>query len=287
MNRLRVRTPAKVNLFLRVIGTRPDGYHDIETIFQAIDIHDELIIEESREESSLEVPERPDLENSQNLVLEALRRLERRTGRPLPVRIRLDKQIPVAGGLGGGSSDAAAALRGITALFDLDLSENDLLDEAAQLGADVPFFLVGGAAVGEGIGERLTPVMLPMNYGLVVANPGLAVSTAAVYQEFDRVLTRPNPESTVWARLRSSRNPVDLLENDLEAVTIALCPEVGALEKALTDAGAVATLMTGSGPTVFGIAGADRSELEAIRAAMSNWANPVAAYPVPYGAMID
>jgi len=287
MNRLRVRTPAKVNLFLRVIGTRPDGYHDIETIFQAIDIHDELIIEESREESSLEVPERPDLENSQNLVLEALRRLERRTGRPLPVRIRLDKQIPVAGGLGGGSSDAAAALRGITALFDLDLSENDLLDEATQLGADVPFFLVGGAAVGEGIGERLTPVMLPMNYGLVVANPGLAVSTAAVYREFDRVLTRPNPESTVWARLRSSRNPVDLLENDLEAVTIALCPEVGALEKALTDAGAVATLMTGSGPTVFGIAGADRSELEAIRAAMSNWANPVAAYPVPYGAMID
>jgi len=287
MNRLRVRTPAKVNLFLRVLGSRPDGYHEIETIFQAIDIHDELLIEQSREESTLEVPGRPDLENPQNLVLQALQRLERRTGRLLPVRMHLDKKIPVAGGLGGGSSDAAAALRGIAALFDLALSENDLLDEAAQLGADVPFFLVGGAAVGEGIGERLIPITLPMDYGLVMANPELAVSTATVYREFDRVLTRPNPESTVWTRLRSSRNPVDLLENDLEAVTIALCPEVGALKKTLTVAGAAAALMTGSGPTVFGIAGADQSDLEAIRAGIPGHGNTMIARPVPYGAMID
>lgn len=287
MKRLRVRTPAKVNLFLRVLGSRPDGYHDIETIFQAIDIYDELIIDEDYGGPSLEVPGRPDLENPQNLVMRALRRLEHRTSRPLSVRIRLIKTIPVAAGLGGGSSDAAAALSGIAALCNLGLSEDDLRTEAELLGADVPFFLVGGTAVGEGVGERLTPVRLSTDYGLVLARPKFAVSTAAVYREFDRILTRPSPASTVWQRLRDSHNPVDLLENDLEAVTIALHPEVGAVKKALTDVGAATALMTGSGPTVFGISGPDARELEAIRAGVSSHLDPVIARPVPYGATID
>lgn len=287
MKRLRVKTPAKVNLFLRVLGPRPDGYHTIETIFQAIDIHDELIIEETIGDSLLEVPGRPELENPQNLVIRALRRLEHRVGRTLPVRMRLSKKIPVAAGLGGGSSDAAAALRGIAALFELELTEDDLRVEAAHLGADVPFFLLGGSAVGEGVGDRLTKLTLSMDYGLVVVSPGFAVSTAEVYREFDRILTRPDPEGTVWTRLRDSHSPADLLENDLEAVTVVLHPEILALKQALKDAGAGAALMTGSGPTVFGMTQADAAELEAIRERITGRMNPLAARPVGYGATID
>ena len=155
MKSLRVQTPAKINLFLRVLGKRQDGYHELETLFQAIDLYDELFIEECSEESTLEVPGFADLESEDNLVLRALRWLEKYSGRNLCVRMKLIKRIPVAGGLGGGSSDAAAALKGLSHLFDLKLSDSELARAALTLGADVPFFLTGGDSGGRG--NRGTP----------------------------------------------------------------------------------------------------------------------------------
>lgn len=287
MKSIRVRTPAKINLFLRVLGPRPDGYHDIETLFQAIDLHDEITIRETSGTDGLDVPGYPDLENEQNLVIRALRRVEKRTGRRLPVKIHIAKTIPVAGGLGGGSSDAAGMLLGIRALFDLELTDTDLHQMAAELGADVPFFLLGGSAVGEGIGERLTRVSVPLDYGLIVVNPGFAVSTARVYHEFGRTLTTRPRESRLWAVLSKFRNFEELLENDLEPVTEAIHPEIREMRKELEKAGVTKALMTGSGPTVFGIASRSKQELEKIQGKLGTKWSATVSKPWDRGPTLD
>jgi 4-diphosphocytidyl-2-C-methyl-D-erythritol kinase len=173
---------AKLNLELRVLGTRPDGHHEVETVLQAIDLHDLLEVEVAAT-SSLEVIGRPAPADSRNLVLAALAALEEAAGRPLPVRLRLVKRIPGGAGLGGGSSDAAAALRAIARLHSV---KADLAALAAGIGADVPFFLSGGTARGRGRGERLEP--LPFHPGwFALAWPGLELSTEDVYRAWDRV----------------------------------------------------------------------------------------------------
>lgn len=287
MRSVRVRTPAKVNLFLRVLGPRPDGYHNIETLFQAIDLHDEIIISETSGPSRIEVPGHPALETEDNLAMRSLRRLEKETGRQLPVNIRLTKRIPTAGGLGGGSSDGAGALLGIRALFDLDLAEDDLRRAAVELGADVPFFLMGGTAVGEGMGERLTSVTLTTDYRLVLVNPGFPVSTAAIFRELTGNLTRKPRQGTLWKLLRESRKPLDLLENDLQSVAEGLHPEIGEIRGALEQAGVTKALMTGSGPTVFGIAEPDMEHPERIGEKLPEKWSIVATGPLNQGVTVD
>lgn len=253
MKSLRVQSPAKINLFLRVLRRRPDGYHELETLFQAIDVYDELILAECVSPSTLLVPGFPDLESDDNLVVRALRWLENRTGRELRVRMKLVKRIPVAGGLGGGSSDAAAALRGISRLFDLELSEEELAGAALALGADVPFFLVGGAAVGEGVGERLTPVKLPLDYDLILVNPGFPVSTAAIFREFSKNLTGTVREGRLWMKIREGRSVEELLENDLQRVAESIQPQIRETREVMERAGLRLTRMSGSGPTLFAL----------------------------------
>lgn len=287
MRSIRVRTPAKINLFLRVVGLRADGYHDIETLFQAIELYDELVIHESAESTRLEVPAHPEVETEDNLVLRAHRWLERETERNLPCRIVLKKKIPVAAGLGGGSSNAAAALLGITALFDLHLTDESLHAAAGRLGADVAFFLTGGTALGEGIGDRLTRIEIPTDYGLILANPGSSVSTRAIYAEFDRTLTMGRAHDSLTEMLRESVRAEDLLHNDLQPVAEALHPEIAAIAVGLERAGARKALMTGSGPTVFGIADADPDRLRHIRDALPGSWNPVESWPSSQGILID
>ncbi|MGH7902941.1 MAG: 4-(cytidine 5'-diphospho)-2-C-methyl-D-erythritol kinase [Candidatus Dormibacteraceae bacterium] len=171
---------AKLNLDLRLLGRRDDGQHDIVTRFQAISLHDVIEVERS-DRTTIEVTGLEAPSDSQNLVLRAAASLEDAAGRPLPARWRLVKRIPSGAGLGGGSSDAASALRALRDLFQLDV---DLPPLAAVLGADVPFFLRGGAAVGEGRGERLRPVAAPAAW-FAIAWPGLCLSTAAVYAAWD------------------------------------------------------------------------------------------------------
>ncbi len=287
MQTIRVRAPAKINLFLRIVGSRADGYHDIETVFQAIELYDELEMSQSHGESSLAVPGHPGLETESNLVMRAVRWVEKETDLALPCKIVLTKRIPVAAGLGGGSSNAAAALLGISALFDLDLSEESLWRAARDLGADVPFFLMGGTALGEGIGDRLTRLTVPTDYGLILANPGFPVSTRVIYAEFDRTLTRSKAHASLMQMPRHAARAEDLLHNDLQAVAEALHPEITGLRHGLERAGARKALMTGSGPTVFGIADVDPKRLRQIGDGLPPEWTPVVSLPSSQGILID
>jgi len=254
MKTVRVKAPAKINLFLRVLRRRSDGYHDIETIFQALTLHDELVLRAASGKSSLAVPGHPELEHEDNLVLKAVSLLERETGHKLSVEIRLKKNIPIGGGLGGGSSDCAATMLALRKLFNLDLSDDALAKLGRSLGADVPFFLIGGTAVAEGIGELLTPVDLVFDHQVLLVNPGFPVSTARVYAEFSRTLTGKNSESTVWDVLKGRSGFEDLLENDLQRVAEGLYPVIGEIASVLRMHGLKRSLMSGSGPTVFALA---------------------------------
>jgi len=253
MKKLRARAPAKINLYLRVLDRRQDGYHELETVFQAVDLSDELFVEPSSGPSRLEVPSHPHLETNDNLVLRSLRWLEEEAERQISVRMKLVKRIPEAAGLGGGSSDAAAALLGIATLLDLGLQDSDLLRAAVALGADVPFFLKGGTAVGEGIGERLTSVQLPTDYGVLLVNPGFPVATAAVFREYSKSLTGKRIRGTLWKILRELQRVEDLLYNDLQPSAERLHPEISDVRMHMAGAGIAKPLMSGSGPTVFGI----------------------------------
>jgi 4-diphosphocytidyl-2-C-methyl-D-erythritol kinase len=284
---LRIRTPAKINLFLRVLGLRADGYHDIETLFQAIDLYDEIIVSETNEDPRIEARGHPELETEDNLAMRALRWMERETGDRFSVTLSLTKSIPVAAGLGGGSSDAAAALRALTLLYYPKIDEEALRRGAVELGADVAFFLQGGTAVGEGLGEKLTPVMLSVDYGLILVNPGFPVSSGGVYQEFASTLTTPRREGTLWHVLRERRDPRELLENDLQGIAEKIHPEIREARRAVELAGARPTLMSGSGPTVFGIAESDTEHLRGIKRKLPDRWLVLMSRPIETGPIID
>jgi 4-diphosphocytidyl-2-C-methyl-D-erythritol kinase len=258
MERVHIKTPAKINLFLRVLERRADGYHNIETIFQAVDLQDELIIEKTSDASVLTVPGYSNLESEENLVIKAIRRLELQIGRDLPTKIQLNKNIPIAAGLGGGSTNAAAALIGVCSLFNLDLSEEAIYEIARSLGADVPFFLNGGSAVGQGVGDVLAPIDLPLDYSILLVNPGFYVSTAAVYEKLSSSLTGPARDGKLWTMIQEHRHLEDLLHNDLQAVAEGLYPEISEVRTFLKRNGLNKTLMSGSGPTVFAMGASDQ-----------------------------
>ncbi len=251
MNRIALKAPAKINLFLRVLGRRPDGYHDIETLFQAIDLSDALIIEKSSRVTELNVPGFPELETEQNLVLKAKKTLEQIIGAKLPVKISLTKNTPISGGLGGGSSNCAACLKGINELFNLRVKDQELLEIAGRLGADVPFFLIGGAAIGEGIGDRLTPVDLDSDYEIVLVNPGIPVDTGEMYRLVSRNLTLDSTRVKLRVALDGGAGPLDLLGNQFQEMAVEKYPEIRAAVKILEKFAQGRVLMSGSGATVF------------------------------------
>lgn len=267
---LTVLAPAKVNLTLAVLARRPDGYHELESVMQALALVDRLDfwLDEAAAGPALEVTP---VQGSQaavpageeNLVLRALRALEARLGRRLPLRLRLTKGIPAAAGLGGGSSDGAAALWGANRLLRLGLPAGELAEVAAGLGADVPFFLMGGTALARGKGEVLSPLPFTGPVPVVVAWPEVAVSTADVYGGLQLGLCgrRRGYEALLAALSRRDMAMAGLhLHNDLEAVTLARYPQVAALKGRLSALGAPA-LMSGSGAAVFALA---RSRAEAV-----------------------
>jgi 4-diphosphocytidyl-2-C-methyl-D-erythritol kinase len=258
MQAIRALAPAKVNLYLKVLRKRPDGYHELETLFQAISLYDELLIQKARK-TKLRVPGFPELERD-NLILSAQRWLETHTGEKLSAEFTLDKKIPVAGGLGGGSSDAAATLIALSELFELKLDHETLHSAAKQLGADVPFFLIGGAAIGQGVGEVLTRVALKIG-ALLLVNPGIHVSTAEVFREFSRGLTRRETGDKLVRLIDGSGGIEDLLHNDLQQTAERLYPIISEVICRLKEAGFAKPLMSGSGPTVFAFPCEDRIEI--------------------------
>ena len=243
---------AKLNLYLGIHGLREDGYHELETVFQAIDLCDDLAIEPA-EQLSLTVDGSPAGED--NLVLRAARALNRRAGTKFGARMALTKRIPARAGLGGGSADCAAALRALNGLWSLGLSDARLMEIGLSLGAD-PFCLAGGLARVAGIGEDIRPVADPPRIPLVLAVPGGGLSTGAVFSLWDAggfSGVGLDAEALAEAVARRDLPTVDrLCANALTAPALSLLPEIGATIDALRSLGAAAAFMTGSGSAVVG-----------------------------------
>jgi len=250
---LKLRCNAKVNLYLDVLGRRPDGYHDIETVFHTISISDCLTV--TRRESgfrlsagSADVPR-----DESNLALLAAKRLlgEGRGG----VHIDLEKRIPVSAGLGGGSADAAASMVAVNRIFGLGLTDEDLLEAASEIGSDVPFLLKGGCALGRGRGEMLTQLKCLPPLCVVVVAPPLKVSTRWAYESLRTGLTSRSAGSKIKTdALEGAVESLNsLLYNRFEGLVFETHPLVRRIKEGLLEAGALGALMSGSGPAVFGI----------------------------------
>lgn len=253
---LTLRTSAKVNLILEVLGKRADGYHELSTVLQAVDLFDRLVLEEDvRLTLRTSDPALPT--DEENLVVKAARLFMEAAGVNRGARIMLEKQIPVAAGLGGGSSDAAATLWGLNRLWGLGWGRERLGELAARLGMDVPFFLRGGRALATGRGERLQPLPSGGPIALVLVKPNFPLSTREVY---GRVAAGARDDGARTAALlqalasRDSARMAASLYNALEAVVEPAHPEVGRIKRALLAAGALGSVMSGSGPTVLGVA---------------------------------
>jgi 4-diphosphocytidyl-2-C-methyl-D-erythritol kinase len=233
--------PAKLNLFLHVTGRRADGYHELQTLFQLIDLCDSIAIE-VRSDGRIERASGPSgIDPAEDLVVRAAHALKAATGSPLGATLRVEKRIPIGGGLGGGSSDAATTLIGLNALWGCGLGSSELALLGLPLGADVPVFVQGFSAWAEGVGERLTPQPLPPRW-YVIIHPGVAVSTREVFQSAE--LTRNSPLITIRAFFQSGGR------NDCEPVVRARYPQVAEALEWL--ARRTAARLTGTGSCIFG-----------------------------------
>ncbi|HUM18596.1 MAG TPA: 4-(cytidine 5'-diphospho)-2-C-methyl-D-erythritol kinase [Candidatus Nitrosotalea sp.] len=270
-----LRTSAKVNLALEVLGKRADGYHEIATVLQAVDLFDRMLVE-AADTLSLHTDD-PDLPtDDDNLVMRAARLLQKASGTDHGARIRLQKRIPVAAGLGGGSSDAAAALWGLNRLWNLRWPKARLQELAVELGMDVPFFLGTGRAVARGRGEDLTPLPAGGGYALVLVNPRMPLSTREVYGRVPAGW-RAEPTGTERViealRTRNVSKVAAALTNNLESVVEPVLPVIGRMKAALLAAGALGAIMSGSGPTVFGVARSlDHARQIRSRVSRAGWA---------------
>ena len=242
---LSLLAPAKLNLFLHVLGRRPGGYHDLQSVFRCISLFDEIQIEKRPKGEPLTLSCNVDLGDPQdNLVLRAAALLQERSSTRYGAHVILKKQIPVGAGLGGGSSDAAAVLVGLNDLWSLNFTAAELQQLGAALGADIPFFIQGGDAWVAGLGERIEPLQLASSW-YVVAYPNVVIPTAEIFSDPD--LTRDAEPSTIARFLGSG--PADVWRNDLEAVAVRRYPEVGQLKNWLSRHGTAK--MSGSGSAVF------------------------------------
>jgi 4-diphosphocytidyl-2-C-methyl-D-erythritol kinase len=243
-----VLCPAKVNLYLRVVGRRPDGYHEVVTVMQQLTLADELTVTLGGQGIRLEcdAPELPP--GPGNLVWRAAQQFQEETGQKRGLRLRLRKRIPVAAGLGGGSSDAAGTLLALNELAGKPLGNARLHGLAGFLGADVPFFLERGPAVGRGIGTRLSPMTLP-SYWYLLLNPGVPLSTRWVYEHLDLAGLPGAPPIETW----DPEHPETWVRNDLGPVALKRFPELATYLDNLRDAGAWTQGISGSGVTLFGL----------------------------------
>jgi 4-diphosphocytidyl-2-C-methyl-D-erythritol kinase len=243
-----VLCPAKVNLYLRVVGRRPDGYHEVVTVMQQLTLADELRVTLGGQGIRLEcdAPELP--AGAGNLVWRAAQLFQEETGQKRGLRLRLGKRIPVAAGLGGGSSDAAGTLLAVNELAGKPLDQARLHRLAGRLGADVPFFLERGPAVGRGIGTCLSPMPLP-SYWYLLLNPGVRLSTRWVYEHLDLAGLPAAPPLETWG----PEHPETWVRNDLGTVALQRLPELATHLDNLREAGAWTQGISGSGPTLFGL----------------------------------
>ena len=252
------KTPAKINLGLFILGKRPDGYHDLETLFQMVSLYDTVELEscESGIELVCDDPRVPTDES--NLMIRAARLLQEAVPEKpgLGCRMVLKKKIPMGAGLGGGSGNAAGVLMGLNRLWDLRLKSAELSKIAARLGSDIPFFLCAPSALGQGRGERLTPLPSPEKFHVILIYPRTPMATAEVFKALNLDLTKNSKNIKILREFFSQSNIISLgahLHNDLEPLVTKRLPVVESIKAKLRSLSAAGTLLSGSGSTVFGI----------------------------------
>ena len=256
-NHLTIKAPAKVNLFLQVLGKRPDGFHNINSLFQAVSLYDELTFTVTDKPGvTIELTGDTSLTTGDdNLVSRAYTIMRRSFDLPHGLHVNLDKQIPIAAGLGGGSADGAATIIACNLLFDLNLSQTQMARLALEVGSDLPFFFSRGQALVGGRGEVVKPADFPTNYTLVLVTPRQSASTAEAYDLLKMDLTKPKVPFT----LPPCRDVNELIAallmtgNDFEDVLGASYSDSGRIRDVLLQAGAVLARLSGSGPTMFGL----------------------------------
>lgn len=261
MNNITIPAYAKINLCLDVLGNRPDGYHTVRMLMQSLELHDTLYLSRTENPGITIIPYAPENDPSipwdeRNLVYQAASLFFQTYPIKGGIRIAVDKQIPAAAGLAGGSSDAAAALKGLNALFGTNCSLKELQQLGVKLGADVPYCLLLGTALAEGIGEQLTPLPKAPHFYCTLIKPSTAISTKYIYEHLDLSsdILHPNTDAALAAVAANDRQALCAsLGNILEAPALMLCPEIKKLKTDLLSLGADGVLMTGSGPTVFGL----------------------------------
>ncbi len=282
---MRLRAFAKINLGLDILRKREDGYHEVRMIMQTIQMYDVLEMKKVKKPGislSVNYPYIPS--DERNLVYKAAKLLMDEFQVKEGVDIRLEKFIPVAAGMAGGSSDAAAAMVGINHLFKLGLSEKDLMDRAVNIGADVPYCIMRGIALAEGIGEKLTRIAQVPDCYVLIGKPGIGVSTKTAYEslQLDKIQSHPDIDGMI----RDIENGnllamTDKMGNVFESGIIGKYPVIGEIKDLMEANGALKAMMSGSGPTVFGIFD-DREKMEAAAAVLrqSNLAKTVFATEV-------
>lgn len=256
-NTLQLKALAKINLGLDVLGKRDNGYHDVRMVMQTIYLYDNVTLTKTKEAGIQVETNLPYLPVDQNnIAYKAAKLLMDEFDIQEGVHIKLDKRIPVAAGMAGGSSNAAAVLVGMNRLFNLGLKQKDLMERGVSLGADVPYCVMRGTALAEGIGEKLSPLdPMPKCY-ILVAKPGISVSTKMVYEALDakEIVEHPDIDGVITGlKQQDVRQVAAAMGNVLESVTIEKYPVIETIKDAMKEAGALNAMMSGSGPTVFGI----------------------------------
>jgi 4-diphosphocytidyl-2-C-methyl-D-erythritol kinase len=276
MDKINLKVPAKINLYLRVLDKRPDGYHNIDSLMQTISLYDEITLERS-DEIELDCRDLGNLAPENNLAYRAAKLVETMAYFP-GVRIVLKKKIPIGAGLGGGSADAAFVIRGLIKLFDLQLDSMELIRRTVQVGSDIPFFLGRGQAHIGGIGDTVRDCVLPLKYKVLLVKPLFSVDTAKAYGELDKcregkfLLTNRNTDTFLY-RIIADHNFVRIANkfiNDLEEVVFSWHRELFQVKSRLYDAGAFYSGMTGSGSSIFGLFSPDSTVEKTARRFIEN-----------------
>jgi 4-diphosphocytidyl-2-C-methyl-D-erythritol kinase len=255
MERINIECPAKINLSLDVLGKRNDGYHELRMIMQSIDLYDEIILEKTSDGISICCDNKAVPTDQTNICYKVAVKLFEKYSIKGGINIKIIKRIPIAAGLAGGSADAAGVIEGINKLYELGMTTEEMFEAGLSVGADVPFCLLKGTALAEGIGEVLTPLKT-LKAWCVIAKPNIAVSTASVFQEYREEEVKHHPDTELLIKLVKEGDLPVLAENMinvLESVTIKKYEIIDQIKNIMLQYGALGSLMSGSGPTVFGI----------------------------------
>lgn len=273
-NDISLKALAKINLGLDVVRRREDGYHEVRMIMQTIHLYDRLDIKRTKE-SGIQIQTNLSFlpVNENNLIYKAAKLLMDEFSITDGVSVKLDKRIPVAAGMAGGSTDAAAMLFGMNRLFSLGLTKRQLMERGVQIGADVPYCIMRGTALAEGIGEELSPLDPMVKCPVLIAKPSISVSTKFVYQNLKLDDTTVHPDIDLLIEDIKAKNLYDIaahMGNVLETVTIPNYPVIDEIKKHMLSHGAVGAMMSGSGPTVFGLFDDEATAKKAYKAMRSS-----------------